>query len=276
MSRSDWHELLRLFRTPPAMVLFGMTLLVEVALVAPTPQRWLSVSELQERANAPSARAFFSGQMRFGPQNVVAPNPGEPIFGGLPIFVGKHDDQLVYLGSVANHEVSSTNWSADAPPPGTVLIIDSHLNSWNRGWWAATHEYDFAPLRIRSIDGTPVSDHDRTAARGLLVAMLERMNYTPWARTLQSSGVKLRRTIWTGYAHNTATILLVMVVLYAVSGVPSWPNWFRTRPTARSRRRDRGLCGWCAYPRGDLDAEQPCPECGRRPADDFAARERAR
>jgi hypothetical protein len=247
-----------------------------IAPVAPSKQRWMSESRVRERVNAALPASVPFDNMTFGKQNIAAAAPGEPVFGGLPIFVGRGQEGFEYLGSVTGPDGSPQNWSETNPPPGTLLLVDSSFGSWERGWWAATAEYDYASLRVRSMSSQAASERDRLGARAVLCEKLRTMGpyYQAWANTLEADGLRWRRSLWSGYVFNSVSLVLLALWMVALSGIPRWPQWFTGLITVRVWRYARGRCGWCGYPRSGRGDDVPCPECGQRPIDDFAIRER--
>ena len=66
-----------------------------------------------------------------------------------------------------------------------------------------------------------------------------------------STSVLPLRPLWPGFAVNTVFYAAITALLWAVP-----------RQLQKWRRRQRGVCEGCAYPRSGLPPSTPCPECG--------------
>ncbi len=150
-------------------------------------------------------------------------------------------------------------WSAYAPepPPDVALLLyTSDQLSRGAGFWAITR--GGREWHLSKSGGAAFTQDDWAAARALADNRLVQTS-SEVARTPVYSGpdsVVESKILWSGYLHNTLTLLCLTLLLNSLRWVSHIPEYIRAR-----RRAARGQCPQCGYPLAGLTTPT-CPECG--------------
>lgn len=130
------------------------------------------------------------------------------------------------------------------------------------GFWAFTSEHYDRSLRVIPLTGE-WTEADASATRAALfggsdVPPSVRDRARGWS-ALATGDSRTSRVRWIGVGHNLLSLMVLVLLMYSVSG---WRAWFAAHPLSRrSRRVARGLCLNCGYDLRGVGSGV-CPECG--------------
>lgn len=163
-------------------------------------------------------------------------------------------------------DLDSVRTSADeltkllASRPGDVIEIRRTRFIGRRGWWAPTRTVREHRLKItRMSDGAPLGK-DLAARSAYGETMFGKRD--PEVPRLLLGDIEDHRLIWSGYVHNSATLLALFLLVISMGWMPRM--WGAGR---RRRLLERSICPACAYDLSatmDLAGIKTCPECGKR------------
>lgn len=175
--------------------------------------------------------------------------------GGTAGALALHDSQGVFLLGL-NGENSDRLDGMD----GSAYVGWS-FGSKKSGLFGLTAEtYRF---RIQVLPDSNTGRHSWTItelaqARQLFISEIRDRGYVLDASILSFGDISVTRALWSGYLHNAATVVCLVLFIASLAWVP--------RHLVMSRRRKRlssELCPRCEYTLAGL-REPICPECGER------------
>ncbi len=166
----------------------------------------------------------------------------------------------------AYRDLDSIRTSADeltkllASRPGDVIEIRRTRFLGRRGWWAPTRTLREHRLKITRMSDGASLDKDLAARSAYGGTMFGKRD--PELSRLLLRDIEDQRPIWSGYIHNLATLLALILLAISMGWVPRM--WGAGR---RRRLLERSICPACAYDLSatkDLAGVKTCPECGTR------------
>ncbi len=168
--------------------------------------------------------------------------------------------QKLYALDERGRFIEASDELVSTVPAGVPLVLVSADTSpsGKHGLWAPTS----STWQVRiSVDTSGIAASQAAALRVQFVDELAAAGAPAIQRdqiTLRTADILRRKTLWSGYFHNTAS--LASFLLFAISAPLA---------TRRAWRAFRTLPGHCPHCRYDLCATPPglpCPECGRSAA----------
>ena len=143
--------------------------------------------------------------------------------------------------------------------PGQVIDFYWRPVRLDQGFWAPTTRTDRHTIKVS--DGNSLSPEQRAAARRLFI---EQSGAAAWlsradVQTLTTTDIDRTRTLYLGFLHNAAAIVVAILFLASLAWVPKTRSYLRAR--IGEHRLARGVCPRCSYNLHGL-REPTCPECG--------------
>ncbi len=200
--------------------------------------------------NTDSTAGLFYTRLRFGssPQG-----PQQPATRRYTTVIIKEPTGIRILDPDSQSWDEATKLLAEHPAQTAALIY--RPRAYSDGFWAiATLHREF---EIETASGSSFSEDDWHTARSAMLRSTfgDVEANTPNLRRLAREDFKTSEPIWSGYLHNTLTLLCLALLLNSLRWIPRTPAYFR------ARRAARGLCPHCGYSLAGL-AANTCPECG--------------
>lgn len=183
----------------------------------------------------------------------------QPIYypGGMRVYAVREQDgfRIIDENSESADEVSRL--ITQRPRDLFIVAFDQH--TFAHGLYAPTAETTEIVVRARSLGSPAVAAAEHVGARRAFVDWLRDRDLKTGDKLLRGDSVTTR-PLWSGYIHNAAAVLGLLLLLYSMAWIPRARGWLAA--TRRQRALSRGRCPSCGYSIRGLP-EPVCPECGK-------------